>query len=144
MKLGFKRGDHWYSTLTRMFTTSQWSHGAVAIERPEGWRLYESSATKGVHHKSGVRDYPLLPDVADDYHWFDLGTAGDQDALNRYELVKNHGYDFFSLLSFLPIFNVRDSSRLYCWELVLWMVGGYAKWRVTPEIILTFILKRQA
>ena len=141
MKIGFKRGEHWYNALVRTVLNSQWSHAAIAIERPDGWRLYESAALKGEYHKAGVRDYPLTGEVADDYVWVDIGNADDDAALVRYESVKHKKYDYASLLSFLPLFNVRDSSRMYCYELVLHMLGGRVKWRVTPEIILTFILR---
>ena len=136
MKLGFKRGTEWYSAVNRTLLNSQWSHSAVAIECPDGWRLFESAALKGSHGKAGVRDYLLTPEVADDYVWIDLGNADDQSALERYNQVRGYGYDYASLLSFLPVWNVRDSKRLYCHELTLHMIGGYVKWRVTPEIIL--------
>lgn len=65
------------------------------------------------------------------------GIGGDDDAaLARYEKVKGYPYDFLSLISFLPALNARDSKRIYCYELTLHMMGGYVKWRVTPEIIL--------
>ena len=136
MKVGFKRGHNFYSTVIRTVLNSQWAHGGVLING----QFYESTALKGGHDKSGVRDYPMTDAIAAEYVWFDIG-GDDEAALRRYEEVKNYGYDFFSLLSFLPVFNVRDSSRMYCWELVLWMIGGYTKWRVTPEIILTHIFK---
>jgi len=98
-------------------------------------RLYESVALKGEHETAGVRDYPLTPEIESQYDWFDIG--GDDDAaLARYEKVKGYPYDFLSLISFLPALNARDSKRIYCHELTLHMIGGYVKWRVTPEIIL--------
>lgn len=138
MKIGFKRGKNWSSTVIRTVLNSQWAHGGVLING----QFYESTALKGEHHKSGVRDYPMTDAIAAEYVWFDIG--GDDDAaLKRYEEVKTYWYDFFSLISFLPALNARDSKRMYCWELVLWMIGGYAKWRVTAEIILTFVLKNR-
>ena len=137
MKIGFKRGEKWHSTVIRTVLNSQWSHGAVVIDG----RLYESVAMKNEHGASGVRDYPMTDAISAEYVWFDIG-GDDAAALARYKEVAGYKYDYFSLLSFLPVFNVRDSSRMYCWELVLWMMGGYAKWRVTAEIILTFILRK--
>ena len=136
MKLGFKRGDKWHSAIIRTLLNSQWSHGVVCIRG----RLYESVAIKGDRDTAGVRDYPITDAIAAQYQWFDIG--GDDDAaLARYERVKGFPYDFISELSFLPVFNVRDAKRLYCYELVLLMMGHSVKWRVTPEIILTFICK---
>lgn len=136
MKIGFKRGDHWHSDVIRAVLNSQWSHGVVVIDDV----LYESVARKNEHSKAGVRRYPITDAVAADYDWFDMG-GDDAVALARFKEVDGYAYDYLSLISFLPVLNARDSKRLYCWELVLWMIGGYAKWRVTPEIILTHILK---
>ena len=137
MKLAFKRGSNIYHTVIRTELNSQWSHGGILING----QFYESTALKGAHHKSGVRDYPMTDAIAADYVFIDIG-GDDAAALKRYEQVKNYGYDFLSLLSFLPALNFRDSKRMYCWELMLWMIGGYAKWRVTPEIILTNVIKK--
>ena len=139
MKIGFKRGDHWYSAVVRTVLNSQWSHGVICIND----RLYESVALKGIHPNAGVRDYPITDDIASQYEWFDIG-GDDSAALARYEKVKGSGYDFFSELSFLPIFNTRDAKRFYCYELVIFMMGYSVKWRVTPEIIMTYILRQQS
>ena len=136
MKLGFKRGANWHSTVIRTVLNSQWAHGVVVIAGV----LHESVARQNQHGGAGVRCYPITDAVAADYVWFDVG-GDDAAALKRYHEVAGYGYDYTSLLSFLPVFNVRDSQRMYCWELVLWMLGGDAKWRVTAEIILTFLLK---
>lgn len=138
MKLGFKRGKKWHSTVIRTILNSQWSHGVVVIDGV----LYESVAMKGDHSTAGVRRYPITDALAADYVWFDIG-GDDVAAVTRFKEVQGFGYDYLSLISFLPALNARDSKRLYCWELVLWMIGGYAKWRVTPEIILTFVLKKR-
>ena len=136
MKIGFKRGDKWHSDVIRAVLNSQWSHGVVVIDGV----LHESVAKKGEHSRAGVRRYPITDAVAADYDWFDMG-GDDAAAVARFKEVDGYAYDYLSLISFLPVLNARDSKRLYCWELVLWMIGGYAKWRVTPEIILTHILK---
>lgn len=138
MKLGLKRGHKWNSTVIRTVLNSAWSHGVVVING----RLYESVALKNEHGGAGVRDYAITDVIAAEYVWIDLG-GDDEAALARYNEVRGYGYDYVSLLSFLPVFNVRDSSRMYCWELVLWMIGGYTKWRVTAEIILFQILTRK-
>lgn len=137
MKLGFKRGDHWYSAIVRALLNSQWSHGVVVIDG----RLYESVALKGDQPRAGVRDYLITDAIAAQYDWFDIG-GDDAAAVARYNAIKGAGYDFASLLSYLPAFNARDSKRFYCYELVLRMMGHSVKWRVTPEIILTFILRK--
>jgi hypothetical protein len=137
MKIGFKRGQHWYSAIVRTVLNSQWSHGVVVINGI----LHESTATKGNRATAGVRAYPLTPEIEADYVWFDIG-GDDGAALERYAKVDGFPYDFFSELSFLPVFNVRDAKRLYCYELVLLLMGHSVKWRVTPEIILTHILKK--
>jgi hypothetical protein len=137
MKLGFKRGSSWYHTIIRAILNSQWSHVVLVIQG----RLYESVFLKGEHEKSGVRDYPITDKIASDYIWLDLGTDGEKEALERYEIVRNYPYDLISEISFLPLLNARDSKRMYCGELVLWMLGGHVKWRVTFEIILTHVLR---
>lgn len=136
MRLGFKRGDKWYHAITRMLLRSNYSHAAIEVRG----MLYESTALKGSQLHAGVRGYPLTDDVASHYEWHDLGAEYDDEALANFELVKGKGYDFFSLLAFLN-FNARDSKRLYCYELVLWMLGGRTVGRVTPEIILAFVLQ---
>ena len=136
MKIGFKRGHTWNASLIRAMLNSQWSHGCVVVDGV----LHESVALKNEHGGAGVRSYPITDAIAADYVWFDMG-GDDAAALARFKEVQGYGYDYLSLISFLPVLNARDSKRLYCWELVLWMVGGYAKWRVTPELILTHILK---
>ena len=136
MKLGFKRGHGAHSTFIRAVLNSQWSHGVVVIDGV----LYESVARKNQHGGSGVRCYPITDTLAAEYVWFDIG-GDDAAALARFKEVQGYGYDYLSLISFLPALNARDSKRLYCWELVLWMIGGYAKRRVTAEIILTHVLR---
>lgn len=138
MKLGLKRGDHLYSTFIRYWLKSQFSHAALEING----RIYESVFLKGKQPKAGVRDYPLSSQIAAEYVWIDLGSEGESEALSRYEQVRGYPYDLISELSFLPIINVRDSKRMYCYELVLWMLGGYSKWRVTIEIILMHIVRK--
>lgn len=136
MKIGFKRGTKWHSDVIRAALKSQWSHGVVVIDGV----LYESVALKNEHGKAGVRSYPITDAIASEYAWFDVG-GDDAAAVARYKKVDGFGYDYLSLISFFSVLNARDSKRLYCWELVLLMIGGYVKWRVTPEIILTFVLK---
>lgn len=136
MKLGFKRGEKWHSDFIRAILNSQWSHGVVVIAGV----LYESVARKNEHGGSGVRSYPITDAVASDYVWFDIG-GDDAAAVARFKEVQGYGYDYLSLISFLPVLNARDSKRLYCWELVLLMIGGYVKRRVTAEIILTHVLR---
>ena len=138
MKIGFKRGTKWHSDFIRGMLASQWSHGVVVVDG----KLYESVSLKNEHGKAGVRSYPITDSIAADYVWFDIG-GDDVAALTRYKEVQGFGYDYLSLISFLPALNARDSKRLYCWELVLLMIGGYVKRRVTPEIILTFVLKNR-
>lgn len=137
MKLGFKRGNTWHASLIRAVLNSQWSHGVVVIDGV----LHESVALKNEHGGSGVRCYPITDAIAAEYVWFDMGSDDDAAALARFKEVHGYRYDYLSLISFLPVLNARDAKRLYCWELVLCMIGGYAKWRVTAEIILTFLLK---
>lgn len=136
MKLGLKRGDKWHSSVIRAMLNSQWSHGVVVIDGV----LYESVSRKNEHGGSGVRSYTITDAMAAEYIWFDIG-GDDVSAVARYKEVEGFAYDYLSLISFLPALNARDSKRLYCWELVLLMIGGYVKRRVTAEIILTHVLK---
>lgn len=137
MKIGFKRGDQWYHTLTRMVTRSGYSHAALEIEG----RLYESTARKGGQPTAGVRDYPLTDDVAAQYVWLDLGTAHDAEAKARYEIVRGRGYDYLSWLAYMNI-QARDKNRLLCYELVMWLLGGDADQRCTVEVILLLVLNK--
>lgn len=137
MKIGFKRGHKFYSPIIRTLTTSQWSHAAAWI----GDSLYESTATKGVQYKSGVRSYPITPEIIDEYEWFDCPIE-DDIALERYNSVCTFSYDYFSLLAFLTI-RIRDAKRLYCYELILFMMIGSADIRVTPEVLMAWLLRLQ-
>jgi hypothetical protein len=137
MKIGFKRGDKWHSSFIRAWLNSQWSHSAVAING----RLYESVATKNEHGNSGVRDYELTDKIASQYEWFDIG-GDDNAALARYQSIRGFKYDYLSLISFVPLLNSRDSKRCYCNECTLFLIGYSVKWRVTPEIILTHVLRK--
>jgi len=137
MKIGFKKGHKWYSPIVRTLTTSQWSHAGVWI----GERFYESTATKGTQYKSGVRDYPITPEIIAEYEWFDCPVK-DEFALDRYYEVQSFGYDYVSLLAFLTV-HIRDAKRLYCYELVLYMMTGEADYRVTPEVLMGMILRLQ-
>ena len=130
MKIGFKKGHKFYAPIVRAFTHSQWSHVAALI----GGRIYESTALKGDHTSSGVRDYPITPEIEVEYEWFD-SCVEDTIALKRYEEIKGCPYDYFSLFAFFSL-KVRDSKRFYCYETILYMMVGEVGARVTPEIIL--------
>lgn len=132
MKIGFKKGNKFYSPLIRTFTTSNYSHAAILI----GSRLYESAALKGSRNKSGVRDCEITPEIEAEYEWFD-SCVPDEIALARYEEIKHCGYDYFSLLSFLSM-KVRDRKRYYCYESVLYMMTGRVDERATPEVLFNW------
>jgi hypothetical protein len=132
MKLGLKRGSSIWSAINRYILRTQWSHSAIEIHG----RIYESTALKGHQYKSGVRDYLLTPEVANQFTWIDLGESGNKQALAVYELIRGHSYDYASLISFqLPI-SVRDSKREYCHELSSLMMGIDYKGYKTPELLL--------
>lgn len=134
MKLGLKRGDTAWSAINRYTLRTQWSHSAIEVRG----RLYESTALKGDQPKAGVRDYPLTLDVAAHFEWINLGAARDAAALAAYELVRGHGYDYISLLSFeLPI-RIRDSRREYCHELSALLMGIDHQGYKTPELLLYY------
>lgn len=138
MKIGFKRGNNPWSSLNRYILRTQWSHSAVEIRG----RLYESSALKGDKYRAGVRDYELTEEDASHFVWFDLGNDKDDEALARYEQIRGHGYDYFSLIPFVLPIRVRDSKREYCHEATLFlMMGIEGKGYKTPEIILTHVLR---
>lgn len=137
MKIGFKRGNKWYSGIIRVFTTSQWSHVGVWIDD----RFYESTASKGTQHKAGVRDYLITPEIITEYEWFDCNVDHEL-AIERYNQIKDCAYDYFSLLSFIKL-RVRDSKRHYCYEQALHMLTGAVNKRVTGEVLLTHILRLQ-
>ena len=130
MKIGFKKGDHWYSGGVRALTHSQWSHTAALISG----RIYESTALKGTQDTAGVRDYPCTPEIEAEYEWYD-SCVPDEIALKRYEEIKGYPYDYLSLLAFFTL-KIRDSRRFYCYETILYMMVGDVSARVTPEIIL--------
>lgn len=132
MKLGLKRGNTVWSSINRYILKTQWSHSVIEVQG----RLYESTALKGEHGRAGVRDYELTPTIANQFTWIDLGTDGDEAALSAYELIRGHGYDFFSLISFpIPVL-ARDSKREYCHELSALLMGIEHKGYKTPEILL--------
>ena len=135
MKIGFKKGQKFYSPIVRAFTTSQWSHAVLLIQG----RIYESVALKGNFSKSGVRDYPSTPEIEAEYEWFDSCVA-EALALQRYEQIKHCKYDYVSLLSFLTL-KVRDAKRYYCYEAVLYMMLGRVDERATGEIILSWEMR---
>jgi hypothetical protein len=142
MKLGLKRGDHWYSTVIRLILRTDWSHSAIAMQDDDGqWRLYESTMLKNGQPKAGVHDYLLTDTLALQYEWFDLGTDGEAVAKAQYALIKGFPYDFFSLFAFIFV-KIRDSKRIYCNECTMFLLGGDANKRVTFENLLYFILKR--
>lgn len=137
MKIGFKRGNKWYSGIIRVLTTSQWSHVGVWIDD----RFYESTASRGEQHKSGVRDYPITPEIIQDYEWFDCSVPDDL-AIERYNQIKDCKYDYFSLLAFIRL-KVRDAKRYYCYEQALHMMTGAVNERATPELLLSYLLRPQ-
>lgn len=139
MKIGFARGSNPWSSLNRHLLRTQWSHSAVEIKG----RLYESSALKGNKYRAGVRDYELTEEDASHFVWFDLGNDKDDEALARYEQIRGHCYDYFSLIPFVLPVRVRDSKREYCHEATLFLMTGIeGKGYKTPEIILTHILRK--
>lgn len=131
MKIGFKRGNHWYAPFVRAFTHSEFSHAAALIDG----RIYESVALKGNQDHAGVRDYPSTPEIESEYVWVDCKVP-DSIALTNYEKVKGHSYDFFSLLSFIPFVRARDSECEYCFELVARLLGIEINGRITAETLL--------
>jgi hypothetical protein len=137
MKIGFKRGNTIWSALTRYLLRTQWAHSAIEING----RLYEAVALKNGRDRAGVRDYDLDAETASHYEWFDLGTDGEADALMVYASLSGHKYDYFSLLDFVTILKIRDAKREYCHELTALMLGLNEKYRVTPEKILTHVLR---
>jgi hypothetical protein len=137
MKIGFKKGRKFYSPIVRTITDSQWSHAAVWI----GERLYESTALRGTQPSSGVRDYLITPEITQEYEWFDC-PVDDGVALKRYEEIKGSAYDYFSLLAFLTV-KIKDSSRYYCYEAVLYMMVGAVDEKATAEVLLTQLARLQ-
>lgn len=130
MKLGLKRGDTVWSAINRHTLRTQWSHSATEVRG----RLYESTALKGDQAHAGVRDYPLTPEYAAHFEWFDLGNAHDDEALAAYDLIRGHCYDYISLFSFLLPARIRDSRREYCHEVSLLMMGIDYQGYKTPEL----------
>lgn len=137
MKIGFKRGNKWYSGIIRLFTTSQWSHVGIWIDD----RFYESTASKGEQHKSGVRDYLITPEIIQGYEWFDC-NVDHALAIERYNKIKDCGYDYLSLLAFIKL-RVRDAKRYYCYEQTLYMLTGSVNERATPEVLLSYLSRTQ-
>jgi hypothetical protein len=142
MKIGFKRGDHWYSTVIRLILRTDWSHSAIAMQDDDGqWRLYESTMLKNGQPKAGVHDYLLTDALALQYEWIDRGASGDAVAKARYAEIKGLPYDFFSLFAFIFV-KIRDRKRIYCNELTMHLLGGDSDKRVTFENLLYFILRK--
>lgn len=132
MKLGLKRGNSAWSALNRYLLRTQFSHSAIEIRG----RLYESNAIKGDKYRAGVRDYELSMNDASQFIWIDLGNDKDDEALARYELIKGHDYDYFSLIPFALPLHVRDSKREYCHELSKILMGFENEGYTTPEMLI--------
>lgn len=132
MKLGLKRGSSVFATLNRWLLRTQWSHSAIEIRG----RIYESNTLKGDKPRSGVRDYVLTEKDASQFIWIDLGNDKNDEALVRYELIRGHGYDYFSLVPFALPIHIRDSKREYCHELCKILMGFENKGYTTPEMLI--------
>ena len=138
MKLGLRRGNNVWSALNRHLLRTKWSHSAIEIRG----RLYESNALKGDKSRAGVRDYELTEADASQYVWIDLGNDRDDEAIARYETIRGHGYDYFSLIPFAIPVKIRDSKREYCHEASLFlMTGEEGRGYKTPEILMFNALK---
>ena len=136
MKIGFKRGNHWYSGIVRALTRSQYSHGCVEVQG----RLYESTALKGEQPHAGVRDYEMTPDTASQYTWYECSVP-DELALQRYEQIKGKRYDYVSLLAFLTL-KIRDVKRLFCYEVQLYMLTGAVNEPASAEVVLKYLKEK--
>lgn len=132
MKLGLKRGHSVWSSLNRYLLRTEFSHSAIEIKG----RIYESNALKGNKYRAGVRDYELTEADANQFVWIDLGCNKDDEALTRYELIRGHKYDYFSLIPFALPLHVRDSKREYCHELSKILMGFENKGYTTPEMLI--------
>lgn len=131
MKLALRKnspvGAPWYSRLfnrlVKIRLVSQYCHGAIIHEG----RIYQITGKNNFtiddfsHHDGDWDFYEIAPAVSID------------DAAGQCLKV---AYDWFSLLAFVGL-NVRDSSRMYCFEFCYYvMTGEQATKRITPEALL--------
>lgn len=136
MKLGLKHGRGIAAVVTRSVLRSRWSHAVLL----DGDTLMESTALKGRHPHAGVRSYVPTAKELSEYSWYPVPEHLRDQALIVFAALTGKPYDFFSLLSFLPPIEARDSRRFYCYELVAAMLGVPTRWRYTVEDILEHLL----
>jgi hypothetical protein len=113
----------WFSILTRYRLLTKFPHAGIVIEG----RLYHSTLQYGLHN---------VP-FTNPGNWHLIEAPDWNDARGIYRRRRGVKYDWFSLLGFVVPWQVRDSSRLYCFEWCwLAMTGENPRFRVTPEMLL--------
>lgn len=69
--------------------------------------------------------------------WVTIEIPDRHDAIALFSHHRGTPYDWFSLLAFILPWQIRDSSRMYCYEwCALAMTGQMPRGRVTPEMLL--------
>jgi hypothetical protein len=126
---GFWRGL--FAAVTRWRLVSRYPHAGVVVADV----LMHSTLTDGVH-----------PEPFNSADGWDLYPTSEPAfvVLERFEVVRGWPYDVFSLLAFGPPIRVRDSSRLYCYELCWYLLTGtMPRERVTAEDLLALVAQQQ-
>ena len=130
MEVGLKRGHTVSASLIRARLVSNYSHSAVRI----GDHIYHSTLLGG-----GVRKDEATADALSEYVWVNVKVS-DEYGLERFKEREGNGYDLFSQLAFILPGKYSDSTRDYCFELTLHMLGGNITGRVTAETILEHLI----
>lgn len=121
----WRRAFHW---LTAFRLVTRFPHGGIV----QNGVLYHTDLTNGAHRVA-------FNDVGWDL--FDTGLEADMEEVFR--PLAGTPYDSFGLLVFVLPWNVSDSSRMYCFELMWRMVTGQnPKFKVVPEMLLAWAFQQ--
>ena len=136
MKVGLKTTNSrgikaLFSMLTRWRLHTKFPHAGIVI----GDTLTHATL------QGGVRDVPFNPEG---WVLYDYPAVSDELARERLARFSGAKYDWFALLAFVFPWRISDSRRVYCFELVWFvMTGENPSFKVTPEMILAKLLETQ-
>jgi len=117
---GFIRGL--FHRITRVRLLTAYPHSGIVRDG----MLMHTNLDNGLH---------IVPFDPAGWELYEIPSHPKHDDLfDQYEGTK---YDWFSLLAFVLPWNVRDGSRMYCYEWSwLYMTGQNPNERITPEMLL--------
>jgi hypothetical protein len=116
--------------ITKYRLVTKYPHAGIVVDG----KLYHANLSNGLHEQyfsHNLEEWDLL----------DIPNA-ETKALIIHRFYQNRGakYDWFSLLAFVLPWNIRDSSRFYCYEWCWYAITGINPiGRVTPEDLLVLV-----